>query len=125
MRLLPCGAMEIGTPYGFVRLGWIPWSGDFGFEIAWGFQERGPGYRCFRHSWTWAWLSREAWQDYRWWALSPVHLCRHTFSRYDPEVYRHPNVFLPHHRAEAWTGRDHEIIGITLTLFRYRWVWTL
>ena len=124
--------------FGFFRVGLIPWSGDFGIEVAWGLVEKREGYyHRFRHSHTLQLLSREAWIDFGWWVLWPIHFQRHLLSEYDNDVCRweidpisdnwrdHKPVFLPHIKASAWTGRDHEVVGVYFQMFGWGWAWRL
>jgi hypothetical protein len=114
---------------GYVRIGCLFWSGDYGMD--WGFgrepTRHGDRHYRYRHYGSIAFVSREAWIDCGWLAFWPVHFYRRTLGYYDSEVCDWENGMAHHHPFKPswrWTGRRTLIDGVSLTLFGYRWYWS-
>lgn len=99
---------------GYLTIGFLPWSGGYG--ISWGFSPLPSLYRSgyqFAKYGSIQFVTHEAWLDFGWWELWPIHFCKRGIGPFDPEIYSHSTGYRkPYFSADRWTGRTSTICGI-------------
>jgi hypothetical protein len=102
--------------FGFISIGYMVWNGGFGVD--WGFFPIEPpreGMHRFAKHGSLVFITCEAWLDFGWWALWPIHFCWGTPGRFDPDVYDHAtNTTAPFTYSSNWTGRTREAVAVVV-----------